>query len=786
MVEVHATRVTASGPPPEGGSSRLRLGLLGMEWFSARPSGLNRYVAELRQGLEDNGVEIQAVVTGPVSEVPPGVTVAGRVSDPVSWRLFRYWRGACRVAGSVDLADAHLAIYALLPTHLGPLARRPLVVHFHGPWADESQVERNLNSASHLIRHFIERRVYRRAAELVTLSAAFRSVLVESYGVAPWQVHVIAPAIDLEAFTPYGRDAARRALGLTDEVRVVLAVRRLVPRMGLADLLEAWARLPRTDIGTVLVIAGEGGLQQRLEDHARRLGIEDQVRFLGRVDETSLTSWYRAADVCVVPSASLEGFGLAALEALASGTPPVVTDVGGLPELVSGLDPSLIVPARDPAALSARLEEALAGNVPGRRACRRHAETFSRDRAVRSHLVAYRRALDPKPVRDIRVVYVDHTAQLSGGELALLRLLPALRGVQAHVVLAENGPLVDRLLREGLSVEVLEMERSARQLSRRQVRPIALPTRALLGSTTYVARLALRLRRLKPDVVHTNSLKAAVYGGLAARIAGVPCIWHIRDRISSDYLPGGAARMIRFMARALPCEVIANSSTTLSTLRLPASRGRVIPSPLHSPRVVRVRSNSETLRVGMVGRIASWKGQDVFLSAFARAFPRGLEQAVIVGSALFPDDQEFAARLFRLAHELGIGPRVEFVGFTEDVAAELSRLHILVHASILPEPFGQVVAEGMGAGLPVVAAAAGGPAELIEDGVSGLLYPPGDVRSLAVLLGNLAKSPELRERLGEAGRAVVERLSPQRLAPQVVDVYRGILCLSPDAQLSGR
>jgi glycosyltransferase involved in cell wall biosynthesis len=178
----------------------------------------------------------------------------------------------------------------------------------------------------------------------------------------------------------------------------------------------------------------------------------------------------------------------------------------------------------------------------------------------------------------------------------------------------------------------------------------------------------------------------------------------------------------------------------------------------------------------MVGRIAPWKGQDVFVRAFADAFPGGPEQAVVVGAPLFGSDEEqYLEDLRRLSASLGLDGRLEFAGHREDVAAELERIDVLVHASVLPEPFGQVVAEGLAAGLPVVAAAAGGPAELIEDGVTGLLYPPGDARALAACLRRLAADPGLGVRLGRAGRRRAAAFSPGRVATKVTAVYRQAL-----------
>jgi glycosyltransferase involved in cell wall biosynthesis len=778
--------VEASRGPLNDGSPFPRLALLGMESDSHRPGGLNRYFEALARALAASGADTSRLVVGPAPGGLPGVRAGGRISDPLPIRMARYWWAAQPMAGGADLVDAHFALYALLPLHFGRLARHPWTVHFQGPWADESALERRIGTAGRLMRVALERAVYRRSQELVTLSAAFRRVLVESYGVLPWRVHVIPPGVDLEAFSPEGREQARAALGLARDDQVVLAVRRLTPRMGLSVLLDAWTKVAGAGRNRLLAIAGDGPLMADLERQAKRSGLSGQLRLLGRLDEATLACWFRAADVSVVPSLALEGFGLVVLESLASGTPVLVSDAGGLPEAVQGLDPSLVVPAGDAGALATRLREALDGRLPPRLDCRRHAEHFSWERVSSANLAVYRRALEVQPPRGIRVVYLDHAARLSGGELALLRLVPALEGVDAHVIVAEDGPLVRRLLRAGVSVEVVPMYESARALPRDRVEPGRLPPATAIAAATYVVRLARRLRRLHPDLVHTNSLKAAVYGGMAARLARVPCVWHIRDRIAPDYLPAAAVRALQAAGRRLPAAVIADTQASLAYLSLPAGVGHVIPSPVEVTRPAAAGNRDGGFRLGIVGRVARWKGQHVFLSAFAEAFPEESARAVVIGEALFEGDKSYAAEVRAFAEELGIGSRVDFVGFTEEVSAELAGLDVLVHASVVPEPFGQVVVEGMAAGLPVVATDGGGPREIITDGVDGLLYPAGDEHALAEMLRRLAADPGLRKRLGQAGQSRASQFSTNRVAPQVVDVYREVLGLDVGEVLVGR
>ena len=506
--------------------------------------------------------------------------------------------------------------------------------------------------------------------------------------------------------------------------------------------------------------------------------LENSVRLLGRVHDHDLVDVYRAADLGLVPTRSLEGFGLVVIEAAACGTPTIVTRVGGLPEAVAGLDPSLIVAPNDGPALAARIVDAARdGGLPRRAATRRFAEDYSWDFVADHHRAVYREAVAaPTGERRIRVVYLDHVAQLSGAEIALLRMLPHLTAIESHVVLAEDGPFADALVQAGISTEVLPMSERARGLRKGTVTPLTVPPDVLAATATYILRLAMYLRRLRPDLVHTNTLKAGVYGSLAARLADVPVVWHVHERIADDYLPQAAVWMVRVMTRSLPAAVIANSKATLRTLKPPAHRASmytVLPSAVVRP-VTTGRREVGPLTVGMIGRFAPLKGQDLFLRAFARAFPSGDTRCVVVGSALFGEDA-FGHGLHDLATELGIGSRVEFRGFQADIWRELARIDMLVHASIIPEPFGQVILEGMAAGVPVIAADAGGPAELISHGVNGLLYPLGDLAALAAAMVALGEDPQRRARLVIGGATTVTAHHPDQMARRLEQLYSDVI-----------
>ncbi len=179
-------------------------------------------------------------------------------------------------------------------------------------------------------------------------------------------------------------------------------------------------------------------------------------------------------------------------------------------------------------------------------------------------------------------------------------------------------------------------------------------------------------------------------------------------------------------------------------------------------------------RVLLLGRLAEWKGQLVFVRAVQRLCERdATPEFVIVGGATTDADATYAASLRALVRDCGLAARIQFTGFHEDVPELLRSVDILVHCSVSPEPLGLVILEAMRAGVPVVATNLGGPAEIIRDGENGRLYPPSDDAAMARVLQELLESPEARRRLAAAGRAtVVERFSIERTVDALGRIYR--------------
>jgi glycosyltransferase involved in cell wall biosynthesis len=295
----------------------------------------------------------------------------------------------------------------VLPHHYFPyyayigVARRktaPEVMTFHASFWQELKLEGADRAIGKPLETLLfgglarrtEKTCLRRADRVVVLSDFSREQLLSHYAFAGDKVQKIPGGVDLERFRPAeDRAAVRRALGLPERYPILLTARRLVPRMGLENLIEAVAQVRSAFPDLLLVIAGRGRLEADLRSLAAARGISDVVSFVGFVDDETLVRHYQAADLFVLPSIAFEGFGMVTLEALACGTPSVGTPIGATPEILKPLAPQLVMDGPEPVAIRRGLTSVLewlsdaAAAERLRRQCREYvAARYGWDRAV--------------------------------------------------------------------------------------------------------------------------------------------------------------------------------------------------------------------------------------------------------------------------------------------------------------------------------------------------------------------------------------------------------------------
>lgn len=370
-----------------------------------------------------------------------------------------------------------------------------------------------------------------------------------------------------------------------------------------------------------------------------------------------------------------------------------------------------------------------------------------------------------------RVAILGHTAQLGGAEIAALRLLEALpEDWDPTVVLFAHGALEEELRTRGIAVEVVPLpERTAAQGRAGLTDPRVL-LRSGRDSVAFTRTLAERLRTLGAELVVANSLKAAVLGSIAARRARLPWVWHLHDRLSRDYLSAPVVAVMRALARSAG-HVVANSQQTARTTKLPQRRVSVAYPGVPQALFAETHQPAAPPVFGLLGRISSTKGQREFIQAaalVAEAHPEA--EFHIVGEALF-NDQAYAYLVRTLPRILGIEDRVRFPGWAAEPAEALDRFTALVHASPVPEPFGQVIAEAMARRVPVIATLGGGVAEILTESADPPVIPEGaalrtglgqlgaaaDPQGLAQAMMWVLEHPEQAAQLAEAAAESASR-----------------------------
>jgi L-malate glycosyltransferase len=378
---------------------------------------------------------------------------------------------------------------------------------------------------------------------------------------------------------------------------------------------------------------------------------------------------------------------------------------------------------------------------------------------------------------------VNHTGQVSGAEHSMLALMAGLtgRGFRCTLACPGDGPLTS--IAHDIGIRVLEVTGTEGSL---QLHPIR--TAKALGEIALTALQVARLARVTgADIVHANSLRASLSAGIGAKGAGVPAIAHLRDRLPPNMASTACLRMID----ATCAGVIANSAFTGAALQEAgiSRSAAVIGNPVDLDRFrpcseaerdsIRTRLGlaREAIALGVVGQITRWKGQTTAIETVRRLAPElPSVQLLIVGEAKFlhpssrHDNASYMEELQRVANDPTIDGRVSFLGERGDIPDVMRALDVLLLPSI-GEPFGRVIIEAMAVGTPVVASADGGPSEVVDDMVTGMLVDPYDLERWAAAVRSLITNPELRRGIITAARRRSEQYSTERHAEKVIDVY---------------
>ena len=365
-----------------------------------------------------------------------------------------------------------------------------------------------------------------------------------------------------------------------------------------------------------------------------------------------------------------------------------------------------------------------------------------------------------------RVLFLLHSGAIGGGPrfLRTLARLARQEGYAVRVLVGADGPLLGQLRGDGFEVETLPLG-TARRFAR------SLP------------RLVARIRAFAPDLLHLHGQPAGSLGALAGRLAGVRRMLYAAQfpAFHTDFDPWRRARnhAVERVSAALSARVVCLSRWDIAEYRRrrlgPPARFVHIPNCVdpailaHGLAPPHPRAAWGSPVVAFIGRLTDQKGADDLIRAIARIRARGVPaRLVVTGEGPLREALERQAR----AEAPGA---VAFRDAIVNPVPAFEEAHVVAMPSRF-EPLGMVAAEALALGRPVVAARVGGLPDIVEDGVSGLLVPPGDPQALADALARLLADPELAEDLGARGSARVRRdFGEEAVLPRYRRLYAELL-----------
>ncbi len=382
----------------------------------------------------------------------------------------------------------------------------------------------------------------------------------------------------------------------------------------------------------------------------------------------------------------------------------------------------------------------------------------------------------------MRVLYVNHTAEVSGAERSLLALLGGLPSSVRPLVATPPGRLARAV--EELGIDVTPIVSTAGSL---RLHPAHTP-RAVAEMGLAALQVRRAARRHRAEVVHANSIRAGIELGLA-HVSPAASIVHVRDCLPPSAVTSATMRLIARTATT----VVANSHYTAGTVRAAAASARlevVHPAidlaafdPARIDRsAARARLGTAGARrvlMGVVAQLSPWKGQDTAIEALRLLREQDVDaHLLLIGSAKFLasstrfDNEAYVAGLKRLVADAGLEERVSWLGERDDVPDLVRALDVLLLPS-REEPFGRALLEAMALEVPVLATSVGGPPELVRDGIEGYLVAPGEPEAWAQAVRRVVEGSEQGRAMGRAGRVrIAEGFDVEHHVEAVLALYR--------------
>lgn len=382
------------------------------------------------------------------------------------------------------------------------------------------------------------------------------------------------------------------------------------------------------------------------------------------------------------------------------------------------------------------------------------------------------------------ILYLNPVAEIGGAEKSLLDLLPCLDKEKYRLIVTvpSEGKLLWELERMGIETQVVPFHPIFARVSRVQgdrglFRLLSAPW-CLIPT---IRELTAFVRSRDIDLMVTNGMKCHLIGSITSFITRAKLIWHVRDLVDTAWLRW----MVGSMGRFFPDMIITNSHA-VAAMFPNNERCETVYNGIDLTRFdltqdgEGIRSEfgigAGTRLLGTIGHFASLKGYEELMTAAKGLIGRGYDiKVVLVGGDIYRHSRSYKEKLLSLIGSTGLRDRVIFTGFREDIPELLASFDIFVLPS-RSEGFGRVNLEAMAMARPVISTKIGGIPEVVLDGITGILVPPGDSEALSRAITVLLDNPNLRDCMGRAGRRRVEKyFSLQTHVRAIQEIYDGIL-----------
>src|SRR3989338_8822149 len=497
-------------------------------YFPEKVGGSYRYLAGLSRELVRRGHNIHVIVP----KIEDGLSDTETINS-VTIHRYRYSKTSPLInlisqiinsrkifnkiltEAKPSLINFHHALPSLGIVKLKSIKNIPKVFTFYGPWGEEYRSRDNTSLLSNIhtkLMLFFEKYVISKCRSVLVLSEFSKFQLKEIHGVKSEKVSVIPSGLDISSFSLGDKMAARKRLNIFEDSKILLTIRRLDPRMGLDVMLRAFTIITAKIKGVRLLIGGTGPSLSALIKLRDELELTDSVDFIGHISEENLPYYYRAADISILPSRELEGFGLMTIESLSCGTPVIGTPVGSTTEILGKFEEKLLFKDSNADSMAEKIIDIFYGDDKDILYMSKKCRSFVEENYNWSKIVQLVDEFYLLTGRK-RILVIDSASEIGGAEIFLLRFLEKLdkkKYIPQFILLQKEGRLSNELLEMGYQITNVSIDFSAWRKGQSKFNTIKLIISGI-KSIPQLLQTVLMIKRMEINIIQTSCNKSHIF-----------------------------------------------------------------------------------------------------------------------------------------------------------------------------------------------------------------------------------------------------------------------------------